>query len=360
LSIGKKKVSKKSEIEKKQQSVGEKKVARKIIQKRTFLDADTEGQEIKAQMTAEQKKKLMIIGISSFVMIIFLVCGVLMYLKDYTLVLYSWDSVVDEEFSIENKIELTFVTVLLFGVLSFTGPTGIYYYMANRKILNLEDRLGDFLRDLAESARSGQTLHQAVRTAAGGDYGALSPEIQSMAQQISWGVPATDAMAHFSERVKTPLVERAVTLIIEASNAGGEVSKVLDAAATDTREIQLLRKERNMEMGMYVMVIFIAFFVFLVVIAIVYISFVPQMKKLAFSFSSGEGAGGGEMAGGMDPSKVDFDEIKQIYVLAGGVNGLGCGLVAGLMGSGKITDGLKFVFVFVLVNILAFTLLLTG
>ena len=109
---------------------------------------------------------------------------------------------------------------------------------------------------------------------------------------------------------------------------------------------------------MYVMVIFISFFVFLVVILIVYNTFVPQMKKLAFSFSkSGQG---GSMAGGMDPSKVDFDEIKMIYILAGAINGLGCGLVAGLMSTGKITDGLKYTFMFVLVDVVIFTCIMTG
>jgi flagellar protein FlaJ len=360
--MGKKKMSKKKTSAETPRAPGEgPKRARKIIQQAAFLEGDDDSRKMKAEMTAEQKKKYLVIGISLAAFLIFAGLAGLMYFsvddedKSYSLVLYSWDSPVDEEFSIENKIEITFLSTLLIGILCFTGPVGFYYYLANRKIINLEDRLGDFLRDLAESARSGQTLHQSIRTASGGDYGSLSPEIKTMAQQISWGVAATDAMAAFGERVKTPLVLRAVTLIIEASNAGGEVSKVLDAAATDTREIQLLRKERKVEMGMYVMVIFIAFFVFLVVIAIVYATFVPQMKKLAGSFS-----GGGGMAGGMDPSQVDFDEVKLIYMMAGAVNGVGCGMVAGLMGSGRITDGFKFVFVFVLINLVAFSLLLTG
>jgi len=353
--MGKKKAKKKSEKEETPRpGAAPPKRARKIIQQAAF-ESDEDSKKIKAQMTAEQKKKYMVVGLSVLAFVILGGIAGIMYLNDTSLVLYSWEAPVDEEFSIENKIEVTWLSTLLIGILALTGPMGIFFYMANRKIINLEDRLGDFLRDLAESARSGQTLHQAVRTAAGGDYGSLSPEIKVMAQQISWGVAATDAMAAFAERVKTPLVLRAVTLIIEASNAGGEVSKVLDAAATDTREIQLLRKERKVEMGMYVMVIFIAFFVFLVVIGIVYQTFVPQMKKLAGSFT-----GGGGMAGGMDPSKVDFDEVKQIYMLAGAVNGVGCGMVAGLMGSGRITDGFKFVFTFVLINLIAFSLLLTG
>lgn len=336
---------------------------RKIIPKGTNLSAVGQGDEakekIKAQMSREDQIKYLVIGISVGAMVILLAIAVLMYMNDMSFVLARWESPVDESYSVENKIEIQALTMGLFGVLAASGPIGIYFYLANRRIENLEARLGDFLRDLAESARSGQTLHQSIRTASGGDYGSLSPEIKTMAHQISWGVAATDALEGFAERVNTPLVLRAVTLIIEASNAGGEVAKVLDAAATDTREIQLLRQERKVEMGMYVMVIMIAFFVFLVVIAIVYQTFVPQMKRLAQSFKD-SGQSGGGTPGGMDPSTVDFEEVKFLYILAGGVNGIGCGLTAGLMGSGRITDGFRFVFVMVLVNVVAFTFLLTG
>lgn len=342
---------------------------RKIIPKGTkFTSAGTGakgGDTIKAGRDPEQIKKVVVILVSlSLCLGLLGMAGYMFFTKDVetqkstTYIIYSWDKPVDDTFNITNKIEVTYVTFIMLAIMAFSGPVGLLYMFANRKIDNMEDRLGDFLRDISESARSGQTLHQSIRTASAGDYGALTPEIKAMAQQISWGVAATDALERFSNRVNTPLVRRAVTLIIEASKAGGEVSKVLDAAATDTREIQLLRKERAMEMGMYVMVIFISFVVFLIVILIVYNTFVPQMKKLGDSFR--KSGTGGSMAGGMDPSKVDFDEVKLIYTLSGGVNGLGCGLVAGLMSTGKITDGLKYTFIMVAIDVILFTFIMTG
>jgi flagellar protein FlaJ len=249
---------------------------------------------------------------------------------------------------------------VILGIMVLIGPLGFYESRRNDKILKLEERLSDFLRDLAESNRSGQTLHEAIRTASQGDYGELTPEIKKMAIQISWGVNASEALERFADRVKTPLVRRAVTLIIEASSAGGDVGKVLDAAANDTKEIQLLQRERQVQMSLYVAVIFVSFIVFLVVILIVYVTFVPQMKELAESYAAkGSSDEGGTSAAisGLQPGDVDFNEIKFIYIAAGLVHGIGDGLVAGLMGSGKMTDGLKLSFFMVLIIFLIFVLM---
>ncbi len=251
-----------------------------------------------------------------------------------------------------TEIVIGWLQWLMLAYLAFTGPFSVVVLIRNRRINKMEDRLGEFLRDIAESARSGQTLHQSIRTAAGGSYGALTPEIEKMAKQISWGVNATVAMERFADRVNTPLVRRAATLIIEASNAGGEVAKVLDAAAIDTKEIQLLKKERSLEMSTYVLVIFVAFLVFLVVIFIVYGSFVPQMQAMAESFKQSDTS---VSMSGLDPTNVDFGQIQLVYALAGLIQAIGDGLAGGLMSTGKITEGFKFTFFMVLIVFLGFT-----
>ena len=161
----------------------------------------------------------------------------------------------------------------------------------------------------------------------------------------------------FAESTNTPLVNRAVTLIIEATNAGGDIAKVLEAAAADTKEIQLLQKEREIQMFMYVAVIFVAFIVFLVVILIVYNTFVPQMEGMARDFKAQEKASGekAQMSGGMDPTSTDFQEIKDLYLYAGLVQGIGDGLIAGIMGTGRFSDGAKYAAIMLLIVFVIFT-----
>lgn len=305
---------------------------------------EEEEEEIAKKMTPEQKKRFTLLGVSVAVAIVFCLIGL-------------------------AGVEITMGPIvfdkmpwIMIGLMIAMGPYSFYEGARVNRIGKIEERLADFLRDLAESSRAGMTLHEAIRTSSRGDYGELSPEIKTMSIQISWGVSASSALNKFAERVRTPLVNRAVILINEAGTAGGDVSKVLEAAANDTKEIQLLQQERRIQMQMYVAIVFVSFVVFLVVILIIYLTFVPRMSEMADEFRAAEESEGGASTGGMggafNPQDVDFDEIKFIYLLAGLVQGIGDGLVAGLMGTGKITDGAKFSFMMIAIVFLIFTIVM--
>src|SRR6266571_4390720 len=112
------------------------------------------------------------------------------------------------------------------------------------------------------------TLAEAIVVSSGGRYGKLTPEIKKMAAQITWGVPATEALRLFADRVKTPMVGRVVAIIVKSSDAGGDVADVLTMVSHDTKENQLTEDERRIAMSTYIAVIYISFMVFLVTICI--------------------------------------------------------------------------------------------
>lgn len=257
----------------------------------------------------------------------------------------------------KDEISLKWHSFLLMSFISCAGPISFYMNKKRKRIDKIEDRLSDFLRDISESMRAGQTLHDAIKTSSGGEYGFLTPEIQKMAMQVSWGVSASRALEMFGERVNTPLVLRAVTLINEASSAGGNVSNVIDAAAKDTRELQIMKRTRAAEMSMYTYVIGISFLVFLVVIGIMFATFVPRMEELAVSFSSSDSSGGSS-PGGFDPTRVDFEVMKYLFFAAAAIQAIGDGLIGGLMSTGRISNGVWMSTVFAIVTWLAFDLML--
>jgi flagellar protein FlaJ len=305
--------------------------------------AGKKDEEIQKTISAEDKKRYTLFGTSVAIAIILVIIG----LAGVTISL--------------GKITIDTMAFIMLGLMVAMGPYSFYEGARINRIVKIEDRLADFLRDLSESSRAGMTLHEAVRSSAKGDYGELTPEIKKMSVQISWGVSASEALTRFAERVNTPLVNRAVILINEAGSAGGDVSKVLEAAANDTKEIQLLQMERKIQMQMYIAIVFVAFMVFLVVIMIIYLTFVPRMSEMAEEFRAQEETEAADSGGGgvsvFNPQDVDFDEIKFIYLLAGLIQGIGDGLVAGLMGSGRITDGAKYSFLMILVVFVIFTVM---
>lgn len=248
------------------------------------------------------------------------------------------------------------VELFSLGLLAGVGPYGFYYSRRAKRIRALEERFPDFLRDLAASRKAGLTLENGVRIAARGEYGALTPDIQKMADQLSWNVPFEEALTRFRDRVGTPLVMRACSLINEAGRSGGNVTDVLEAAAIDAREIKSLENERRLTMSLYTVVVYIAFFVFLAVAAVLYGQFVPEVLKTTQAVSTQQGAPGAGLRFGAEG--LGLADYRTFFFLASIMQGLGNGILAGQMESGKPLFGLRHSFVMVLVTLLLFAVFL--
>ncbi len=176
------------------------------------------------------------------------------------------------------NLPLEWIDYVIFAILAFVGPYGFYTASKEAHIREIETRLPDFLRDVAEAGRFGMTLADAIVIASAGRYGRLTPEIKKMAAQIEWGVPASEAIRLFSERVKTPLVTRMTSIIMKANDAGGNVADVLSMVSHDAKETILTQEERGVTMQTYVLVVYISFFVFIATILILQGQFLPKME----------------------------------------------------------------------------------
>jgi flagellar protein FlaJ len=243
------------------------------------------------------------------------------------------------------------------GALAGLGPYGFYMSREARRIRGLEERFADFLRDVASGHQGGLTLPAAVVVASRGEYGPLTPEVQKMADQLSWNLPFTEALERFAQRVDTPLIRRAVNLVLQANRSGGSTIEVLMAASRDAREIKSLETERRLTMSLYTVVIYITFFVFLGVAAVLYSSFVPKLVAASQAAQASQLSANGGVAGIGGPS-LNLHDFQVFYFMAAIMQGLGDGIVAGLMGTGRAVLGLRHSFAMVLFAYVTFTFFL--
>jgi archaeal flagellar protein FlaJ len=227
------------------------------------------------------------------------------------------------------------------GIAALIGPYGVIMSAKLRRIQKIEERLPDFLRDVAEAGRFGMTLPDAIVVASRGRYGLLTDEIKKMASQLEWGVPVTTALELFEERVPTPLVKRVVSIVTRANEAGGNVADVLTMVAHDTRAYQQSQESRRISMLTYVTVIYISFFVFLVTIYIMAAVFLPQMVTAGKGISSSAllNSGGGASAVNLQFSVVP--ELFLAFMVAVIVHAIGDGIMAGVLYNGRFADGFQ-------------------
>src|SRR5438876_9973256 len=240
---------------------------------------------------------------------------------------------------------------LIIAILGFIGPYGFFLAKKQREIKQIERRLPDFLRDVAEAGRFGMTLADAIVVSGGGRYGKLTPEIKKMAAQITWGVPATEALHLFATRVKTPMIERVGAIIVKSSDAGGDVADVLTMVSHDTKENQLTEDERRIAMSTYIAVIYISFMVFLVTIWILDVTFLPNILEASVAFATTGGVVQSPLAQDL-PGVVNSSRIA--FFIATVVHGLGDGILAGVLDTGKIPNGLRHSFIMLVIALFAF------
>jgi len=244
---------------------------------------------------------------------------------------------------------LDWIDWVAIGLMAVCGPYGFYSTNQFKKTRQIESRLPDFLRDVSEGGRFGMTLAESIKVSSHGRYGSLTPEIQRMAAQIDWGVPATDAIKLFIDRVDTPLVRRMTSIVIKANDAGGNVADVLDMVAHDARETLLNRNERSIAMSTYTVVIYVAFAVFLATIFILNSTFLPRMVEAGTQISEDAPDIGGI------PVQVQADVVPQvqlIFIISVVIHAFGDGILAGVLQDGRLSNGFRHSFIMLVLGLI--------
>lgn len=192
------------------------------------------------------------------------------------------------------------VFVLFLGALMSIIPSSLFAYFNFSKYKAMENDFPRFLRDFAEAKKSGMTFQDSFRSRVHTDYGALNPEIARAAHKLSWGVPFMDVMKSMSERLKySGIMKRSFTIILEAFNAGGDVSEVVDDLSNDIKVIKGLDDSRKSEMSQQVIMMYFISFLFVAITLMLYNILIPLVSSglgdvNAFSSSSFGSSGGME------------------------------------------------------------------
>ena len=248
---------------------------------------------------------------------------------------------------------LTGMDFVVFGILTAIGPIGFYNHLKSKKKREIENHLPDFLREISSSTSSGMTVFDAIISASHGDHGKLTPELKMMASQLSWGIPVEEALDNFAKRVNTTSIKRIVVTINKALMIGGNTSSVFEAAAREIDQAKLVEEQRKAEMSMYSIVIFISFFVFLAVILIIDKTIFTAIFDLQGKMASAGSIGGTSM----QISNIDPVDLKNVFLLFVLVQSVGGGLLGGFMMDGKLSSGVRYGFVLVLVSFFVFKFL---
>ncbi|MDN5358902.1 MAG: hypothetical protein PWP76_745 [Candidatus Diapherotrites archaeon] len=119
------------------------------------------------------------------------------------------------------------------------------YYKGVQVLSSIDENISDALKQIASTLQSGGTFEMAVREVVSSDYGPLSKQFRYVLDDLQSGNTIDVALGRFASRVPSELVQRVVTIIVDAFHAGGGLAKVLEDVAEDARQTYRLMEERK-------------------------------------------------------------------------------------------------------------------
>jgi flagellar protein FlaJ len=237
---------------------------------------------------------------------------------------------------IPETLEKQIVLSVILGLL----PVSLAYEYNKRRMAKLDRAIPDFLRRLAEVNEMGIPVNHAISLLLKSDIGLLSGEIKRVWLDMEWGGEMKDALARFENRIGTPALRRAVTLLVKASEVSDDTRDVLLIAAEDAENMLKLKSDRYETGFVYIATVYIAFGTFLYVCYSFSTQFLPSISEL-----------GGE-------NIVNIDSITSTMFNTCGILGFFSGLILGEMAQGNVLSGFKHSIIFLVLTFASFTMLM--
>lgn len=257
------------------------------------------------------------------------------------------------------------VVMMILGVILALAPITIYEHFKYSRFKRMEDQFPRFLKDFAEAVKGGMTIPQALTMTAKIDYGALSKEIKRTDNQVSWGLPFPKAMERFTERIKgSTIMKQSFTIINESYSSGGDIASTMNSIAMNIGLIKDMENEKKSIMSQQIYIMYFIFFLFLGIIAMLYKLIVP-MLKISFDPNSPPDPTANCRALGTASETMcavgkafglgcEYVYFVSLFFFMCMIQGIGNGILAGVIGEGRVAAGIKHAAIMGIVTVAVF------
>jgi flagellar protein FlaJ len=287
--------------------------------------------------------------------------------------------IVTLNFLIFREIETLFLLLNIMAGLIFASPIIMFKYSEYRKYKEIEEKFPIFLRDFVEAVRGGIPVPQALKSLTRNNYKSLSFYVKKMAAQMDWGISTEKALLNFSKEVKSKIIGRIVSSVIESHRFGGNLADTFEALANTSFEVEKLKAERKLYLNSQIITGYIIFFLFLAIIIGLGRFLVPLLGGTTAASLAEKQVVSCDSFTDQKTCEAQIDEsgkakcywikeskkcqslvtreYKNLFMALIFIQGLFAGLSVGKMAEGAIIAGIKHSLIMTLVGTLAFVLL---
>ena len=214
----------------------------------------------------------------------------------------------------------------------------IDFFAEQKRQKEIELKFLEFMKGIVENVRSGVSITKSIGILAEKDFGALTPYIKKLSNQVDWGIPIHKSFITFGRDTKNAVIKRSISIIIEAEESGGDIADVLDSVANSVMTIKKMKEERKSTVYSQIIQGYIVFFVFIAIMLVLQLWLFPKMSEMSGSIKDSLGYLGGMGAGMVgEGSYISLDRIFFTLVL---IQGFFAGIMIGKFSEGTLKQGL--------------------
>jgi flagellar protein FlaJ len=240
-------------------------------------------------------------------------------------------TITPEAFIAEPVRTTALLVILPFLVVSV--PLSFFHEFARRRQKEISRRLPDALDILASANQMGVGLTEGMDLVARNLTGRLAVELRQVGNDIRWNNDIRRALLGLADRLQVSQLTRTCKILAEGSRSTGDLHRVLDIAAEDTRHRYRLARDRRQTLSSYTAVVIIGFLVYLAVIVIIDQSFLGPISGSALTSAD---------AGPVSVEQGAVDAYHALFFHSAIIQGVGPGLITGKLSDNRVLTGLKY------------------
>lgn len=261
-------------------------------------------------------------------------------------------------FSVFN-IAFSYMFLVAFVAIYLIFEVAIYFRLllsADAKAKVAEKSLPDALQLMAMNVKAGMTTDKALLLSARPEFGCLEKELNRAGKHILAGKNITEALMEMSGRIRSPLLERTINLLVEGMRSGGELADLLQQTAEGIQTQETVKDEIQSNVMMYAIFIFFAAGIGAPLLYGISTYLVGVLGTQFAQFDTSEIMAGSQismMSGHMNIS-LEFLFLFPIVSLI--VTSIFGSLIIGIVKGGTEKDGIRIIPVLLVVSLTVFLL----
>jgi len=269
----------------------------------------------------------------------------------------------------------TFVPMIAIAIVLGAMPFIFDLLAKQQRNKELEEKFPEFVRNLVGAIKSGMPAPKAIMAVSTTDYGALTPHVKKLANQIEWSIPLHKALLTFANETKNGIIKRAVYTVIQAEMSGGNIEDVLESVTNSVIEIKKIKERRRALIQSQIIQNYIIFAVFLIVMIVIQNMLVPYVANIEKKTLPGLEEGGvglintGGLSGMTNKVEIKTDNLAVfvnsfgkwlvslhgIFLMIAIIQGFFAGLVIGKLSEGDLSSGIKHSLILMIASFLIIT-----